>query len=182
MQKFLALAASAGLLVACSSGGGGGSGDTSPSPSPSAAATTRPTQELTYGAGTADVTATGGENVTFTAQLDPEQATFSPDDGFDVWWRTGGQALNLSGDVKNGEPDVFVRIETAPAPGHAYVDPFHTQCDVTVTTFDDSGLAGTFTCPELLAWGDEESAPAQPVGATGTFMATVVYPAGASPS
>lgn len=170
MRGFVVLVA-CGLLAACGGGGGGTEPSASPTPPPSPATTTRPTKDITYTSGSAEVTLTGGEQVTFSAPLDTsEEATFSRDDGFDVWWRDGDQALNLSGDVEKGEADVFVRVETATG---AYVDPFHTLCEVTVTTNDDTTLAGRFTCDELLMWSGEGSeGEEKTVSASGTFSAT----------
>lgn len=163
MRKLFALVACAGLLVACSSSGGGG--ESSPSLSPSAAATTRPAKEITYTSGTADVALSGGSQVAFAAPLDT--GDFTPDDGFDVWWRSGDTALNVSGDLTSGEVDAFVRIETGPTDAEAFIDPFHTECDVTLTAYSDTELAGTFTCAELPAFAGKATA-----GATGTFSAT----------
>lgn len=146
MRTFLVVAACAGLLTACTS--------SSPAPSPASSppATTRPTQAVTYTSGSAEVTVSGAEQASFTAGLDTARtAEFTTEDGFDVWWRSGEQALNVSGDVESGQVDAFVRVETAVGDTHAYVDPFHTICDVVVTSYTDTNLAGTVSCTDLPA-------------------------------
>ena len=169
MLRLLALSVCAAVLVAC---GSQPAPSPSPTPTPSPATTSRPTRALAYASGGADVTVTGGEEATLRLPLDAEESTFSRDGGFDVWYRSGDQALNVSGDVRNGEADVFVRVETGP--DHAYVDSFHNLCDVTVTSYSDTELAGRFTCGGLQPWGgDEGTSPPAPIDATGTFSASV---------
>ena len=163
MPRILVIALCAGLLAACSSGGS--TDATTPVPSP--AATTRPTKDLTYTSGSAEVTVTGDQQASFTAPLDSSRgATFEKDGGFDVWWRSGNQALNVSGDVKSGQVDAFVRVETGTGDEHAYVDSFHNICDITVTEYSDTSLAGTFDCRGLPSWAGKTK-----VDATGTFRA-----------
>lgn len=164
MRNLLALVACAGLLTAC----GGTSPSPSPAPASSPAAASRPTKAITYTSGSADVTVTGAEQAQFNAGLDTTRgAEFTPDDGFDVWWRSGAQALNVSGDVQSGETDVFVRVETAAGDTHAYVDSFHTICDVVITSYTDTELAGSLTCPELPSFAGKST-----VNVEATFSAS----------
>lgn len=162
MRPFLVIAVCAGLLTACTS-----SPAPAPAPESSPPATTRPTAAVSYTAGSADVAVTGAEQATFTANVDSAQAEFALDDGFDVWWRTGEQALNVSGDVKDGTVDAFVRVETAAGDTHAYVDSFHTICDVVVTAYSETELAGTLSCEDLPAMSGETKVSVQ-----ATFSAT----------
>ena len=163
MKKTVMIAAVSVLLAAC-----GGSSTPSASPSPSAAATTRPTKDVTYTSGSAEVTVSGAQQSAFSASLDSaESATFTTDDGFDVWWRTGDQALNVSGDLESGEADVFVRVETGPGDANAFIDPFHTICTVTLTEYTDTRLAGTFTCPDMPSFDGSSE-----IDANGTFSAS----------
>lgn len=149
MRKYWVVASAAVFLTACGGSSGGGPSP-STSPTPTTMATTRPAQAITYTSGTADVTVSGATEAAFTAPLDPdESSTFAPDDGFDVWWRSGDQALNVSGDMKSGKVDAFVRVETAPGNAHAYIDSWHTICTVTITEYTDTKLSGTYSCPDL---------------------------------
>lgn len=171
MRKSWVVVPMAMVLAACGGSGGGG-GETSPSPSasptPTTMATTRPAKAISYTSGTAEVTVDGATQTVFSAPLDPsESSTFAPDDGFDVWWRTGDQALNISGDLKSGEVDAFIRVETAPGNANAYVDSWHTICDITITEFTDTALSGSYSCPDLPSFDGKTK-----IDTTGTFSAT----------
>lgn len=171
MKRIIVAAFAAGMLAACSGTAPSPAtpSDTSVPPSPTTTATGRPTKAVTYSSGAARVSTTGAQQVVFDAPLDPTRdATYAPDDGFDLWWKNGDQALNVSGDIHSGEVDAFVRIETAPGNGNAYVDSWHTLCNVTLSQYDDDGISGTFTCNDLPSFSDGEKT----VNAQGTFSAT----------
>ncbi len=171
MKRIIVATFAAGMLAGCGSTAPSPATSPDPSvpPSPTTTATGRPTKAVTYSSGAAQVSTTGAEQVVFDAPLDPTRgATYSPGDGFDLWWKNGDQALNVSGDVDSGEVDAFVRVETVPGNGNAYVDSWHTLCDVTLSQYDDEGIAGTFTCKDLPSFSDGDKT----VDAQGTFSAT----------
>lgn len=171
MKRIIVATFAAAILAGCSSTPPGPAGSSEPSvpPQPTATATGRPTKATNYTSGTAQVTTSGAEQVAFDAPLDPTRgATYAPDDGFDLWWKNGDQALNVSGDVRSGEVDAFVRVETAPGNANAYIDPWHTLCKVTLSQYDDAGIAGAFTCKDLPSFSNAEKT----MDTQGTFSAT----------
>lgn len=150
------------------------------SASPAAGSTSsRPTQDLTYSTGSARVTKTATQVAgkppveqveEFTAPLDPAGTnTFRTSDGFNIFWRTGKQALNVWGDSESGRVSASVRIDLGPGDENAYSS-VGLPCQVVLTQYDDAGIAGSFTCVSMDNLVTPKSTKA--IRANGTFTAS----------
>lgn len=143
------------LLAAC----GGGEADQTPQ-------TDEPTTQSpvagpvspgqTYTGGTASVEVTGDRTESFEAELDTEAENgFGDDEDFELEFVAGnGWVIRFDftpAGVGPAEEDWLAigMPGTSIDDPEYYFDGFETQCDTTLTQYDSTGVAGTFTCEDL---------------------------------
>lgn len=160
------------FAVAC------GGGDEPPATEETEAPTTGPapaaTGPITYTRGEAEVEVSGAQDVTFTATLESAESGFDPEDSqANLEYRSGeGQLLRLTLTFdEESLSDAFLAVGLGGdsiADEEYYPDAFHTQCAVTIESFDQTSVEGVFTCTEIPSAVDEDKT----ISTNGSFSAS----------
>ncbi len=134
-----------------------------------------PTGPIVYTTGEAQVEVSGAQDVTFTATLDTAtENSFDPADSqANLEYRSGeGQLLRLTltfDEESLSDPFLAVGLGgESIADEEYYPDAFHTQCAVTMQSFEQTSLEGTFTCTEIPSAVTEDKT----ISTNGTFSAS----------
>lgn len=122
-----------------------------------------PTSSVDYATGTAaySVTLSDGTTQCVTAETDSNAGQYSTDKEISIQFGDaaagilitidGETAGNVPSEVPHQVEDAFMALQVD---GGYFADSFHSGCDVTLTSFDDETITGTFTCTDVALFDD----------------------------